>query len=109
MSSTLLPEIRRQGLSSKSYVKGWRGVFVTNDRDVAEMFVEIREDDVGGDPLVCGVLADATNLTPDMEMYKIPGYDVLDQCGCNTGNLERSEELWMLSFLWNVREIVAEA
>ena len=34
-SSKLLPQIRRRGLNSPSYMKGWMGVFLTDDRDGA--------------------------------------------------------------------------
>jgi hypothetical protein len=75
-------------------MKGQMGVFLTDDREVAEMFAGIRTDDVGGDPVVCGALVDTAHLTPDMEMYQMPGYDVLDKYGCDTGDLEKSDECW---------------
>lgn len=89
-----LKKIQRDGLSSKRYVAGEDGIWLTDWSEAAEWFGGIKVDEEGGRLLICEVKAKPKDLSPDFMSYDMPMYEVLQEYGCDTGDIEKSDECW---------------
>jgi hypothetical protein len=87
-SSVNLEDIEANGLSAEEYVPGYDGVFLTNRREIAELFADVKVGSEGGDMVICDVDADPQALTADLVMWGMPSDTMLRRFGCGRDRFE---------------------
>lgn len=83
-SSVHLDDIKRNGLKSWAYTPGRDGVYLTNVREIAEEFADIKVGSEGGQMVLCEVDADPRHFTADLFMFDLPPDRLLQRYGCGS-------------------------